>query len=461
MKNKFLKSSLIYFIGNILLKGISFFTLPIFSRIMLPSDYGLFSLYTASLSLMVIFMGLQIEGTVNIIYNTKNNKEFDSYVANIILFPLVMMLVLIVIVLVYPDIKYILSVPTNIYSFIIVIQAFFGVITNIYLSELVIKKQPKAHLICSIVNTIINVILSISLVLSIKDNTYFARVMGGVISSGLVGIYILIIYIPRLRVDRLKNDWLEGLKLSLPLVIHSLSGQLLNVADRYMISKSMTELDVAMYGFSYNIGMIIQMLWQSINNAWVPWYFDNLKVKNNLKIRSYSKHYIIFFTIITSIFLLLSPELVILMGGTAYVSGNKIVPLIALSYFLVFLYSFYVNYEFYEQKTKIIPIATTTALVFNILLNSYFIPVYGIIGAAIATILSYLILLISHYCVCVYFMKHKDFPVYYLIVSICSTVVIIVLVYLFINNLFIRYSINIMIVVFYCIYIHRNFKGHK
>ena len=260
MKNSFLSASIIYFIGNILLKGIAFFTLPIFSRIMLPEDFGMYSLYTASLGILTIFVGLQINGTVNISFGNKSIERFESYVSNITLFPLLGLFIGLISLAILPNLIDLIQVPTMAFGIMMMIQAFFSIVTSIYQSELVIKSQPKKHFVFSIVATLSNVILSLSFVLMLKDNTYFARVISGVLSNGLVGMYVLVKFIPRVDLKRLKQDWIDGLKLSLPLIFHNLSNQLLNVADRYMIASWRNATDVAIYSFSYTIGSIMDMI---------------------------------------------------------------------------------------------------------------------------------------------------------------------------------------------------------
>lgn len=461
MKIGFLKASLIYFVGNILLRGISFFTLPIFTRIMLPNDYGMFSLYTASLGVLSIFVGLQIQGTVNISYGSKNIKQFESYVSNISVFPLVGLFIGLLILAYVPATIEWIQVPSLVIGVMIMIQAFFSIIISIYQSELIIKKQPKGHLIFSTVTTLVNVLFAVSFVLMLKNQTYFGRVIAGVISNGLIGIYICIKFIPRIDYKTLKKDWIDGLKLSLPLIFHNLSNQILNVADRYMISDWEGISKVAIYSFSYNLGSIINMIWLSINNAWIPWYFDQLKLKNTLLIKEYSKQYIIFFIWLTSCFLLISPELVYLMGGEQYIGGIYIVPLIVLGYFFVFYYSFYVNYQFYIQKTILIPIATVSAAGINIILNILLIPKLGIMGAALATAISYYLMLIFHYLMTTYVLKHRDIPDTYLNYSLITMVSITAILYFILNHLVIRWSILIIIIIGYGGYVLFKFKQLK
>lgn len=461
MKNSFLNASIVYFIGNILLKSISFITLPIFTRLMLPEDFGMYSLYMSSLGILSIFVGLQIQATVNISYGNKDIKQFESYVANIALFPLVGTFIGLLILVFVPTIVKLLEVPSLAFGIMMMIQAFWSIVISIYQSELVIKKQPKKHLIFSIVTTLANVLFAVSFVLVLKENTYLGRVISGVISNALIGIYICIKFIPRIDLGTLKKDWYEGLKLSLPLIFHNLSNQILNVADRYMLSAWKGTSEVAIYSFSYNLGSIINMIWLSINNAWIPWYFDQLKVKNTFLIKEYSKQYIIFFIWLTSCFLLVSPELVYLMGGKEYINGIYIVPLIALGYFFVFYYSFYVNYQFYKQKTNLIPIATMSAAVINIILNIWLIPQLGVMGAALTTAISYFLMLIFHYLMTTYILKHRDIPDTYLIYSIIVMTSLTFILYFILNSLFIRWLILMIFVISYGGYVLSKFKQLK
>ncbi|WP_235068970.1 lipopolysaccharide biosynthesis protein [Turicibacter sp. TJ11] len=458
MKNHFLKSSIIYFIGNILLKGISFFTLPIFTRLMLPEDYGSYSIYTASVGIVSILMGLQINGTVSISYGNKNIEEFERYVSNISLFPLVGFFISLSLLVTFPFLIDVIQVPSLMFGIMLLFQSFLGIIVNIYMSELVIKKLPQKHLIFSVVTTFLNVFLSLNFVLLFKNNTYLARVIAGIISTGFIGIYILLKYISRINLFFVKKDWIDGLKLSLPLIFHSLSSQVLNVADRYMISYCKDHAATAIYSFSYSLGSIISMIWQSINNAWIPWYFEQLKVKNHCLIKEYSKQYIIFFIWLVSCFLLVSPELVYLMGGKEYVQGIYIVPLIALGYFFVFYYSFYVNYQFYKQKTTLIPIATMGAAIINIILNIWIIPKLGVIGAALTTAISYFLMLVFHYIITSYLLKHRDIPDSYLIRSSIFMTIFTVIIYVVLNQIIIRYTALIIFIIIYGGYIFYKFK---
>ena len=435
--------------------------LPIFTRLMLPEDFGMYSLYSASLGILSIFIGLQIQGTVSISYGNKSIKQFESYVSNITLFPLIGLFLGLMVLLFIPIIIEWIQVPSLAFAVMMMVQAFLSIVISIYQSELIIKKLPKKHLIFSVITTVLNILFAVSFVLVFKHQTYFARVVAGVISNAIIGIYVCIKFFPRIDIHSLKEDWFEGLKLSLPLIFHNLSNQVLNVADRYMLSAWEGTTEVAIYSFSYNLGSIINIIWISINNAWVPWYFDQLKMKNSLLIEEYSKQYIIFFIWLTSCFLLVSPEFVYIMGGKQYTNAIYIIPLIVLGYFFVFYYSFYVNYQFYNQRTILIPIATVSAAMINIILNILLIPQLGIMGAALTTAISYFLMLIFHYLMTTYILKHRDIPHTYLIYSIIVMTSLTFILYFILNSLFIRWLILMIFVISYGGYVLSKFKQLK
>ena len=66
-------------------------------------------------------------------------------------------------------------------------------------------------------------------------------------------------------------------------------------------------------------------------------------------------------------------------------------------YIFQFIYSLYVNIEFYHKKQKNIAIGTIIAAIINIVLNFVFIPIFGYVVAAYTTLIGYFCLLIIHF----------------------------------------------------------------
>ena len=56
--NAILKAGLGYTIGNYMIKGLTFFSIPIFARLLSPDNYGIYNTYIAYESILCYVCGL-------------------------------------------------------------------------------------------------------------------------------------------------------------------------------------------------------------------------------------------------------------------------------------------------------------------------------------------------------------------------------------------------------------------
>jgi O-antigen/teichoic acid export membrane protein len=137
-----------------------------------------------------------------------------------------------------------------------------------------------------------------------------------------------------------------------------------------------------------------------MNKAWAPWLLDSLHHEKYGEIRKASKAYIIVFIVLVVGMLLLVPEIIMILGGKKYAGAIYCLPPLMTSCAVQFIYTMYVNIEFYKKKTVGVSLATMAATAINILLNFIFIPMdpaHGYVIAAYTTLTGYVILLILHY----------------------------------------------------------------
>ena len=90
--------------------------------------------------------------------------------------------------------------------------------------------------------------------------------------------------------------------------------------------------------------------------------------------------------------------------------GTSLIPVFVSSYYLNFLCTFPVNYEYYYKKTKIVAVLTVATSVLNIGLNYVLIQQTGVLGAALATAISHGVQFISHYIYVRYILKKGEYP---------------------------------------------------
>ena len=77
-----------------------------------------------------------------------------------------------------------------------------------------------------------------------------------------------------------------------------------------------------------------------------------------------------------------------------------VIPLFVASYYINFLCTFPVNFEYYHKKTKVVAAVTILCSLLNVALNYLLIKAIGMAGAALATALSHGLQLILHHLYC-------------------------------------------------------------
>lgn len=77
-----------------------------------------------------------------------------------------------------------------------------------------------------------------------------------------------------------------------------------------------------------------------------------------------------------------------------------VIPLFVASYYINFLCTFPVNFEYYHKKTKVVAAVTIFSSLLNVGLNYVFIRSIGMAGAALATALSHGVQLMMHHLYC-------------------------------------------------------------
>lgn len=460
-KSKLATAAGIYVIGTIFIKGLNFFTLPFFIKRLTTDEYGLTMIYLTWVSILTVFVGLSSQGTISSAKANLEENEFDKYLSSVLTLGTMSFIVISIICILFKSqVSKILQLEESI-VYILLIQSFSNFVISFASAKYTINSQPMKYLKVNAGVAVLNVGLSISITLLLKSKKYLGMIYGNAIASVLIAafLYITIIRQGKKTVD--KKYWKFCLPIAIPLIFHSLSALILNQSDRIMLQKLMDNSVTGIYGFAYTIAVMINILNMAINNAWVAWYFESMKKKEHSKIRSKAKIYIILFTIITGLFILGSPEVVKILGNKNYWEGIALMPIIVAGYFFVFLYTFNVNYEFYKKKTKYIAAGTIIAGISNIVMNFILIPKMGMQGAAIATLISYIILFSIHEIIVRYIFKYAIFPIYYYINAIISVSIVIGLYYCFIDNFLLRWSIIIVVIMIAIVFVIKNIDKLK
>lgn len=383
---------------SFLQKGISFVTVPIFTRLMSTEQYGTYSMYLSWLQVFTVISTLYIYHGVTDNAMSKFDNDRDRYISSmqgltVCITTIVMMLTFIFWhgIHDFVGLSYIMMLLMFLEIYVTPALAFWS-------SKQRFEYKYRRLVIITLVKSILNPCLGIAAV-CLSDEKDLARVISTVTVEFIVCGAIMALQFIRGKVFYDKRYWGYSLRLAVPIVPHYLSGIILNQGDRIVISKIVGNSAVAFYGVAYSIGWIVQIFVRAINSAITPWIYERLKESDIRPIQRRSGSILLLVFLMIIGLMLISPEVVLIFGSSKYADAVYVIPPVAGSVFFVFLYGFLSFPEFYYEKTGFLMMASIAAAVVNIVLNVIFIPLYGYVAAAYTTLACYVLYSLGHYIV--------------------------------------------------------------
>lgn len=395
----YIKSGLWYTVGNILIKGISFLALPIFTRILSPDDFGKYNVFLSYENILQVIIGLGLSGTIKVAYFDYKG-EFNKYFSSIVSFTFFTTLIFDLLA----NLFILLFVGTNLPSFwtvelvnILVFSSLSNALYALISTRYVIEAKYKANLAMSFTYTILSVLFSVLLCLTLfSTQRYLGRIIGQVLPLVVMTMSISIVYVTKYRSIINWSHWVYALKLGLPLILHMLSMVLLMQIGKLVIDNYLGSAITGIYSVAVTIAGILTVLLVSFDNAWAPWFYRGLAGEEGINLVNGNNKISILFAFVTSVFILISPEIVRIMSSKEYHDAiYSLVPLI-IAVFINFMYLFAVNQEYFYKKTKTIAIGTVVATICCTGIDFLFIPVFGYLTAAYADMIGKGVLYLIH-----------------------------------------------------------------
>jgi O-antigen/teichoic acid export membrane protein len=181
------------------------------------------------------------------------------------------------------------------------------------------------------------------------------------------------------------------LTFGLPLVPSGLAIWILTLLDRYFLKIFTTMEMVGIYSLGYRISSIMSIVViVPFSMAWSPLMLKWQKEPNAREIYANTFRYFCIGAFFAALVLAsLSKEVIMLMTTEAFHNAYKIVYFIVLAYLFHGIYMIFTTGCTIVRKTYFFAIATGIAAIMNTGLNILLIPRFEMMGAAIATVISY------------------------------------------------------------------------
>lgn len=398
-----------YTIGNILIRGLSFITLPIFTRIMSTGEYGLYSTYLSYEGILTLCIGLGLHASIKSA-KIEFKERVDTYVSSVVFLPIGLAVVISFLSIPFvEDIASYFEFSKEIIYFML-FQAAASSIVSIYNARLSLEYSYVKYLVISLVSALSNVFLALWLMLVVMPGqNFYARVLSTACPLLVIAVFILFSFIKKAKPDFKGELYRFALKFSLPLVPHGVSQLILSQFGKIIIQKKIGNVAAGIYGFSYTIALIPQVLISSFDTVWGTWFFEEFDKKNFKTIKEKATQYVALFSAITCGLIGISPEMIKVLGDSDYWLAIDIVIPVLLGVYFTFLYTLPAQIEYFYKKTKFIALGTIFAALLNVTLCLLLVPKYGYEMAVYITLLTYVIYFIAHLFIAKK-IAQKEFP---------------------------------------------------
>lgn len=388
-----LKSGIWYTISNFIVKSIGFLTTPIFTRLLTKEEFGLYNNYASWLSIISIVVTLNLESTlISAKYDFKD--KFDNYILTMLSLSSVSTLFWALIFNLFSDLIISFTGISRLYINVMLTYLLFLPAIHMFQTRERFLFEYKFSVISSLLLAVSTSFMSVIFVLTFS-NKLDGRIFGAALPTIVMGIFFLVYFLLKGKHISIKY-WKYAIPICLPYIPHLLAGVLLNTMDRVMINKICGPEDTAVYSLAYTCGALVTLLLTSINSAYAPWLGDKLASNEINEIRNVSKKYIMCFLIFAIGIMLISPEILLVLGGKGYLEAKYVINPVAMGCVCQFLYTMFGNVEQFKKKTIGMAFATVAAALVNYVLNAIFIPIYGYNAAAYTTLIGYFVLLMIH-----------------------------------------------------------------
>ncbi len=402
------KDTAIYGISTMVGRFLNFILVPFFTNIFDPNQYGYVMILYAYIALFNIVYVYGLDSAYLKYAAFKEiGDEKDNFSTPYLSIFFTSIIFSSAIILLRYQIGNAINLPPE-YNYLIIFATliiFFDSNSSIPFLKLRLERKAVHFSTLKVLNILINLLSNFILILKLRMGIE-AIFISNLIASAMTLIFLLptIVRTFKPKINLLLYKRL--LRFGLPYLPAGLAVMMVQVID-VPILESLTDVDtVGIYKANYKLGIFMMLFVSMFQYAWQPFFLNNAKEENAKEI--FSK-VLTYFTIVGSTLVvalsLLIGELVKInfagfyLLGEKYWSGIPIVPIILLGYFFNGLYVVFSAGIYIEEKSIFAPIVTGLGAFVNVVVNFALIPSLNIIGAALATLASYLVMAAGYYIV--------------------------------------------------------------
>ena len=392
----FIENFLIYGLGGIISKIIPLIMVPIVTRLMPNTDY--YGISDLSNTLVSFASALAIMGMYDAMYRMFFEKDDEKYkktdCSTALTFTLITSLIVFIVMLILkePIAHYFFS--DRKYAYVVYLSAMATLVggTNcIIAAPTRMQNKRKIYLITNTLSPLICYAVAIPLLMA--GYYTIALPLAAVVSGVTLELSFAILNKTWFKLGLFDRKLLKQmLVIAIPLVPNFLIYWLFNSCDKVMITNMVGIGAAGIYSVGSKLGHCSQLIYTAFAGGWQFFAFSTMKEDNQVKSNSMIFEYLgIISFVVTSFICAWSYLIFKILFTDQYLSGYIVAPYLFLAPLLQMLFQVAANQFLVVKKTWPNLLILSSGALANIFINWFFIPVLGIEGASLATLLGYVI----------------------------------------------------------------------
>jgi len=388
------RHTLIYGVGVVLGRAVSFIMLPVYTRYLTPADYGTLQLLIMVLEVMSIVAGSRL-GAGIFYYVHKADTDGDR--------------------------QAVLSTAAFVLTACYGTVALGTYLAAPHIAAIVFRSTTEAGLVRIAAGTLATESLllvpfaylqvrersafyvgvnAVKLVLQVGLNVLFLVGMGlgaagvlwsSLITNTLVGTALTIYLFTRVGCRVSGRTVRDLVRFGLPFVATQVATFIMTFGDRYFLNKAGDAAVVGLYGLAYQFGFLLFALaWEPFNSIWEPARFAIARRADRdelyARVFVYFNVYLITLTVGIALF---AHDFLNLVAGPAFRSAGSLVPVILVAYVLQAWYGIHWLGIQMRERTEYITFANGVGTVVALVGYVALIPRWLGLGAALATVAAF------------------------------------------------------------------------
>ncbi len=449
----FIENFLVYGLGGIISKIIPLIMLPIITRLMPDSSY--FGISDMSNTIISFASALAIIGMYDAMYRIFFEREDEEYKKDVcsttLVFTIASSVIVFFILLIFKNQMANIFFSSKGYASIMYITAIATLVTatnNIISAPTRMQNKKVVYLLVNAISSILS--YSIAIPLLLKGYYAIALPLASAISGIIIEITFAILNKQWFSIKRFDYKLLKQmLIIAIPLFPNFLIYWIFNSSDKVMITNMLGIAETGIYSAGSKLGHISQLIYTAFAGGWQYFAFSTMKEKKQVESNSLIFEYLGIISYIATMFMCVFSKTIFNMLFTEeYWRGYIITPYLFMAPLLQMLFQVACNQFLVIKKTWPNLLILSTGAIINIIINLNLIPVLGIEGAAIATLIGYIISDVI--CVIVLIkMKLMVISKRFLIVTLITILFLIVWRIVLINSTIINAMVVLMITIFF------------